>query len=152
MGITAEYLARLHGVQRQQMDEFSARSHQLAAQARDRGAFQREIIPVPGHTPDGFPILVAEDETIRDNVTVESLAELKPVFDPVNGQITAGSSSQLSDGASAMLVMSAARALSLGLPMLATVVSTAVAGAHPSVRGCRALAGRTRAPQGAELP
>lgn len=135
MGITAEYLARLHGVQRQQMDEFSARSHQLAAQARDRAAFQREIIPVPGHTPDGFPILVAEDETIRDNVTVDSLAELKPVFDPVNGQITAGSSSQLSDGASAMLVMSAERAQSLGLPILAKVVSTGVAGVDPSIMG-----------------
>src|SRR5690625_7253541 len=95
------------------MYSFRVHTKQVASQARDRGAVQREIIPVPGHTPDGFPILVAEDETIRDNVTVESLAELKPVFDPVNGQITAGSSSQLSDGASAMLVMSAERAQSL---------------------------------------
>ena len=135
MGLTAEYLARLHGIERQQMDEFSARSHQLAGQARDRGAFGREIIPVPGHTPEGFPVLVTEDETIRDNVSVRSLGELKPVFDPVNGQITAGSSSQLSDGASAMLVMSAERAQALGLPILAKVVSTGVAGVDPSIMG-----------------
>jgi acetyl-CoA acyltransferase len=135
MGVTAEYLARLHGIERRQMDEFGARSHQLACQARERGAFGREIIPIPGHTPEGFPILVTEDETIRDNVTVESLAELKPVFDPVNGQVTAGTSSQLSDGASAMLIMSAERAQALGLPILAKVVSTGVAGVDPSIMG-----------------
>lgn len=135
MGITAEYLARLHGIERQQMDAFSARSHQLAAQARDRGAFEREIIPVSGHTLEGFLVRVTEDETIRDNVSVQSLGELKPVFDPVNGQITAGSSSQLSDGASAMLVMSAERAQALGLPVLAKVVSTGLAGVDPSIMG-----------------
>lgn len=135
MGVTAEYLARLHGIERRQMDEFGARSHQLAGAARERGAFGREIIPIPGHDADGAPIWVDQDETIRPDTTVESLATLKPVFDPKNGQVTAGTSSQLSDGASAMLVMSAERAQSLGLKPLARVVSLGLAGVDPSIMG-----------------
>lgn len=135
MGMTAEYLALLHGINRQQMDEFSARSHQLAAQARANGKFAREIIPVAGHNADGFPIMVDQDETIRPETTVDALAKLPPAFDPKNGQVTAGSSSQLSDGASVMLVMSAERAKSLGLTPIAKVVSTGLAGVDPSIMG-----------------
>lgn len=135
MGVTAEYLARLHGIERRAMDEFGARSHQLAAQARSRGAFRREIIPVPGHSAEGFPVLVEEDETIRPDTTVEGLAELKPVFDPKNGRVTAGTSSQLSDGASTMLVMSARRAADLGFQPIAKVVSLGLAGVDPSIMG-----------------
>lgn len=135
MGMTAEYLALLHGINRQQMDEFSARSHQLAAQARSNGKFVNEIIPVAGHNADGFPIMVDQDETIRPETTVEALAKLAPVFNPKDGQVTAGSSSQLSDGASVMLVMSAERAQSLGLTPIARVVSMGLAGVDPSIMG-----------------
>lgn len=135
MGVTAEYLARLHGIERRAMDEFGARSHQLAAQARSRCAFAREILPVPGHSPEGYPLLVEQDETIRPDTTVEGLAELKPVFDPKNGRVTAGTSSQLSDGASTMLVMSAQRAGDLGFKPIAKVVSMGLAGVDPSIMG-----------------
>jgi acetyl-CoA acyltransferase len=135
MGMTAEYLALLHGINRQQMDEFSARSHQLAAQARSNGKFAKEIIAVAGHNADGFPMMIDQDETIRADTTVEALAKLPPAFDPKNGQVTAGSSSQLSDGASVMLVMSAERAQSLGLAPIAKVVSMGLAGVDPSIMG-----------------
>lgn len=135
MGLTAEYLAQLHGIERDAMDKLSLRSHLLAAKARDTGEFDREIIPVAGHTADGVPAMIAADETIRADTTLEGLAALKPVFDPVNGKVTAGSSSQLSDGASAMLVMSAERAASLGLTPRARVRSQAVAGVDPSIMG-----------------
>jgi len=135
MGMTAEYLALLHGINRQQMDEFGARSHQLAAKARETGKFHREILAVDGHNSDGFLISVDQDETIRPETTVEALAKLPPVFDPKNGQVTAGTSSQLSDGASVMLVMSAERAKSLGLKPIAKVVSLGLAGVDPSIMG-----------------
>lgn len=135
MGMTAEYLALLHGINRQQMDELSARSHHLAAKARAEGRFDREIIAVAGHNSDGFMIMVDQDETIRPETTVEALSKLPPVFDPKNGQVTAGSSSQLSDGASVMLMMSAERAQALGLTPLAKVVSLGIAGVDPSIMG-----------------
>jgi acetyl-CoA acyltransferase len=135
MGITAEYLARLHGIGREQMDAFAVRSHKLAHQARESGKFAREIFPVPGHTPEGFPTLVEQDETIRPDTNMADLAKLPPVFDPKNGKVTAGTSSQLSDGASVMLMMSAERAQVLGLKPLARIVSTGLAGVNPSIMG-----------------
>lgn len=135
MGMTAEYLALLHGINRQQMDEFGARSHQLAAKARETGKFHREIIAVEGHNADGFLVQVEHDETIRPETTVEALSKLPPVFDPKNGQVTAGTSSQLSDGASVMLVMSAERAKALGLKPIAKIVSLGIAGVDPSIMG-----------------
>ncbi|WP_020209669.1 acetyl-CoA C-acyltransferase FadA [Gilvimarinus chinensis] len=135
MGVTAEYLAQLHGIERHQMDAFSLRSHQLAAQARRTGLFEREIVPVEGHDELGNTIMVTADETIREDTTAEGLAALRPVFDPVNGKVTAGSSSQLSDGASAMLVMSYQRACDLGLQPIARILSQAVAGVDPSIMG-----------------
>lgn len=135
MGMTAEYLALLHGINRQQMDELGARSHRLAAAARDGGKFDREIFAVEGHNADGFLTMVKQDETIRDDTTVEALAKLPPVFDPKNGQVTAGTSSQLSDGASVMLVMSAERAAALGLKPIARVLSMGIAGVDPSIMG-----------------
>jgi acetyl-CoA acyltransferase len=135
MGMTAEYLALLHGINRQQMDEFGARSHQLAAKARETGKFKREILAVEGHNADGFLSVIDQDETIRPETTAEALSKLPPVFDPKNGQVTAGTSSQLSDGASVMLVMSAARAQALGLKPIAKVVSMGLAGVDPSIMG-----------------
>ncbi|WP_027331027.1 acetyl-CoA C-acyltransferase FadA [Marinimicrobium agarilyticum] len=151
MGVTAEYLARLHDITRQQMDEFGARSHQRAAAARERGSFGREIIPVAGHNDKGFPLMVADDETIRADTTVEGLAQLRPVFDPKNGQVTAGTSSQLSDGASSMLVMSAERAQALGLTPIARVVSLGLAGVDPSIMGYGPVPATQKALDGANL-
>ncbi|MDO3382313.1 acetyl-CoA C-acyltransferase FadA [Gilvimarinus algae] len=135
MGVTAEYLSQLHGISRAQMDEFSLRSHQLADKARQSGIFAREILPVAGHDERGYSQLICDDETIRADTTLEGLAALRPVFDPKNGKVTAGSSSQLSDGASAMLVMSAERATALGIEPLAKIVSQTVAGVDPSIMG-----------------
>lgn len=135
MGMTAEYLALLHGITREQMDAFGARSHQLAAAATNAGKFAREIIPLVGHDDKGAPVLIEKDETIRPETTVEVLATLKPVFNPKGGTITAGTSSQVTDGASAMIVMSAERAASLGLKPVAKVVAGAVVGVDPSIMG-----------------
>ena len=151
MGMTAEYLALLHGINRQQMEEFGARSHQLAAKARAEGLFKREIIPVAGHNADGFPIMVEDDETIRPETTVEALSKLPPVFDPKNGQVTAGTSSQISDGASVMLVMSAERAQSLGMKPIARVISLGLAGVDPSIMGYGPVPSTEKALQKANL-
>ncbi len=135
MGMTAEYLALLHGITRQQMDAFGARSHQRAAAATDAGKFAREIIPIMGHDEKGAPVLVEKDETIRPETTAEVLATLKPVFNPKGGTITAGTSSQVTDGASVMLVMSGARAQALGYQPIAKILTTAVVGVDPSIMG-----------------
>lgn len=135
MGMTAEYLAMLHGISREQMDQFGARSHQLAAAAREAGKFNREIIPMMGHDANGAPVLIEQDETIRPETTAEGLSQLRPAFNPKGGTVTAGTSSQVTDGASAMMVMSAERAESLGLKPIAKVTATTLAGVDPSIMG-----------------
>lgn len=135
MGLTAELLGRMHGITREAQDAFSARSHQRAYAATQAGQFDDEIIPMEGHDANGFKVLVEHDETIRPDTTVEGLAQLRPVFDPVNGTITAGSSSQITDGASCMIVMSAERAEALGVQPLARIRAMAVAGVDPSIMG-----------------
>jgi acetyl-CoA acyltransferase len=135
MGLTAEYLALLHGITREQMDAFGARSHQRAAAAREQGFFNREIIPIMGHNEVGAPSMIEQDETIRPETTAKILATLKPVFNPKSGTITAGTSSQVTDGASVMIVMSAERASALGLTPIAKIVSMAVVGVDPSIMG-----------------
>lgn len=135
MGITAEYLALLHGISREQMDQFGARSHQRAAKARAEGKFSREIIAMQGHDEQGAPMLIRDDETIRPETTPEVLATLRPVFNPKGGTVTAGTSSQITDGASAMLIMSAERAKSLGLQPIARIVSAGLAGVDPAIMG-----------------
>ena len=135
MGLTAELLGRLHGITRKAQDEFAARSHQLAHSATVEGRFSEEIIPMQGHDADNFSVIIEYDETIRPDTTVEGLSQLKPVFDPKNGTITAGNSSQVSDGASCMIVMAAERAQALGVEPLAKIRSMAVAGVDPSIMG-----------------
>lgn len=135
MGLTAEYLARIHGINRLQQDEFGERSHRLAAAARAAGNFVDEIIPIEGHNENGGLYLMQEDETIRPETSVEGLSQLRTVFDPVNGTVTAGTSSQITDGAAAMLVMSAERANALGLQPMAKIVSVAAAGVDPAIMG-----------------
>ncbi len=135
MGITAEYLGQIHGISREQQDAFGCRSQNLAAEATAAGRFDREIIPVAAHNETGGLFMMNRDETIRPDTKVEDLAQLRPVFDPVNGTVTAATSSQISDGASAMVVMSAEKAQALGLEPVAKVVSMALAGVDPSIMG-----------------
>merc|ERR1711908_176580 len=107
MGITAELLSKQHGISREQQDTFAARSHQQAYHATVNGLFKNEIVPIEGHTSTGALMNFDADEVIREGTTVETLAKLSPVFDPRNGTITAGNSSAISDGASALILMSA---------------------------------------------
>lgn len=135
MGLTAEALAMMHGISREEQDAFAARSHQRAYAAQQADEFEKEIIAIEGHDENGFKTLIEADNTIRPETSVESLSQLRPAFDPRNGTVTAGNSSQITDGASAMLVMSQHRAKELGMTPRARVVSMAVAGCDPSIMG-----------------
>jgi acetyl-CoA acyltransferase len=135
MGLTAELLAIQHGISREQQDAFGARSHQRAHRATVEGRFANEIVPTPGHDQNGIPIMVDSDEVIRPDTTVETLATLRPVFNPKGGTVTAGTSSALSDGASAMLVMSAEAAKAVGVTPIAKIKSMGIAGVDPAIMG-----------------
>ena len=135
MGMTAELLSRKFGITREQQDEFGARSHRKAHEATVEGRFAKEIYAMNGHNADGELVRVTEDEVIRPETTAEGLSQLRPVFDPANGTVTAGTSSALSDGAAAMLVMSADKAKELGLTPRVKIRSMAVAGCDPSIMG-----------------
>jgi acetyl-CoA acyltransferase len=135
MGITAEMLGKMNGISREMQDQFGARSHRLAHEARETGRFDNEIIPIEGHDENGFKSLLEQDEVIRPETTFEVLQGLKPVFVPKVGTVTAGTSSAFSDGASGMLVMSAEKAQALGLKPRAVIRSMAVAGCDPSIMG-----------------
>jgi acetyl-CoA C-acetyltransferase len=130
MGQTAENLALQKNVTRQEMDEFAARSQNLAEEAINNGFWDREITPVT--TPDGT--VVSKDDGPRAGTTVEGLSQLKPVFRP-DGRATAGNACPLNDGAAAVVVMSDTKARELGLTPLARIVSTAVTGLSPEIMG-----------------
>ncbi|WP_017345689.1 acetyl-CoA C-acyltransferase FadA [Pantoea sp. A4] len=135
MGLTAEMLARMHHISREQQDAFALRSHQRAWQATQRGDFRHEIVPTYGHDADGVLQRYDWDEVIRADASLEGLAALRPAFDPVHGSVTAGSSSALSDGAAGLLIMSESKARELGLPPRAYIRSMAVVGCDPSIMG-----------------
>ncbi|MFG1987488.1 acetyl-CoA C-acetyltransferase [Streptomyces albidoflavus] len=130
MGQTAENLARLKGVTREEMDEFGVRSQNLAEEAIKKGFWEREITPVT--TPDGT--VVSQDDGPRAGVTLEGVSGLKPVFRP-DGRVTAGNCCPLNDGAAALVIMSDTKARELGLPPLARIVSTGVSGLSPEIMG-----------------
>lgn len=130
MGQTAENLARLKGISRQEMDEFGVRSQNLAEQAIKNGFWEREITPVT--TPDGT--VVSADDGPRAGVTLEGVQGLKPVFRP-DGLVTAGNCCPLNDGAAALVIMSDTKARELGLTPLARIVSTGVSGLSPEIMG-----------------
>ena len=136
MGETAENIAaeRPH-LTREKQDAFAVRSHQRAVAAMDSGRFAEEIFPVPVPQKKGEPILVATDERPRRDTTLESLAKLKPAFKKEGGTVTAGNSSGLNDGASALLLMSEDKARAMNLKPLARVVTSAAAGVPPRVMG-----------------
>ena len=130
MGQTAENLAGLKGVTREEMDEFAARSQNNAEKSIANGFFDREITPV--QLPDGSTMAV--DDGPRPGVTVEGMSGLKPVFRP-DGRITAGNACPLNDGAAAVVVLSDTKAAELGLTPLARIVSSAVTGLSPEIMG-----------------
>jgi acetyl-CoA C-acetyltransferase len=118
--LTEQCNAAAANLTREEQDEFSARSHQLAAKAWKNGVFDEEVVPVEIPQRKGDPVVVSQDEGIRGETTAESLAGLRPAFSK-DGTITAGSSSQISDGAAAVVVMSKAKAEELGLTWLAEI-------------------------------
>jgi 3-oxoadipyl-CoA thiolase len=134
MGETAENVAEQCGVSREEQDAFAARSQQRAAAAMASGRVADEIVPVLVPQAKGEPLLVDTDEHPRADTTAEGLARLKPAFRP-GGSVTAGNSSGINDGASAVVLVEAELAMRLGLTPLARIVSTAVAGVDPSVMG-----------------
>lgn len=133
MGLTAEKLARQSGIARQEMDEWSVRSHQLAAKALEEGFFADEIMPVSVETPSG-EVVVDHDVSIRQGANIEDMAKLRPAF-KLGGVITAGNSSPVNAGASAMIIMSKEAAKERGIRPLATIRAMASYGVEPSVMG-----------------
>jgi len=132
-GEGAELIAEQWDISREDMDEFSVRSHHRAAKATAEGRFERELLPVAikDDERNDTDELITTDEGIRPDSSVEVLANLKPAFRPENGRVTAGNSSQITDGASGVLIMSDTKAASLGLTPRARFHSFAVAGSDP---------------------
>ena len=142
MGLTAENVAERFGITREEQDRFALLSHQKAAKAIKEGKFKEEIIPVPAKVKeikeDGTvvikEVLFDTDEGVRYDTSLEAMSTLKPVFKR-NGTVTAGNSSQTSDGAAALVLMSRQRAEKMGVKPLATFRSFAVAGVPPEIMG-----------------
>ena len=135
MGLTAEMLGRMNNISREEQDAFGLESHRRAWEATLEGRFNNEIIGIEGHDAAGRLQLCTVDEVIRPDATMEQMQALRPAFDPVGGTVTAATSSALSDGASAMLVMSAQKAKDLGLKPRARIRSMAIAGCDAAIMG-----------------
>jgi acetyl-CoA C-acetyltransferase len=131
MGITAENVAARWGVEREEMDRYAQRSQERAVAAQGDGFFDRELTPYPKE--DGG--VVARDDGPRPDSTLEKLASLEPVFDPVNGKVTAGNACPLNDGAAAVVVLSEEKARELGVKPRARIVASAVSGVDPEIMG-----------------
>ena len=134
MGITAENVAKAHGITREMQDALAFASQQKAAAAQDAGKFKDEIVPVLIPQKKGDALVFDSDEYLNRKSNQEALAGLRPAFDKA-GTVTAGNASGINDGAAAVLVMSAAKAAALGLKPLATIRSYATTGLDPSVMG-----------------
>ena len=134
MGETAENVAAMYNIPREEQDQFALRSHQLAVKAQDDSRWSDEIVPVPIPQKRGEPVLVEKDEGPRPDTSLEKLAKLPPAF-RAGGSVTAGNSSSLNDGASALLVMNEKKAKELGLKPMAKIVSTGIAGVDPRCMG-----------------
>lgn len=131
-GLSAERIAEKWHMTKDELDEFSLNSHQKAIQAQDEGRFAKEIMPVEVTLPDGTKTIVTKDEGPRKDTSMEKLAGLKPSFKE-NGFITAGNSSQISDGAAAILIMSREKAEQLGLKPRFRIVARTVVGSDPTL-------------------
>lgn len=135
VGLTAEMLAKMYKISREEQDAFALRSHQRAAFATKNGLFKNEIVPIAGHNSNGNLFAVDYDEVIRFDASLDGLAALRPAFDPINGTVTAGNSSALSDGASAMLITSESYAKEHNMKPRAKIRAMAVVGCDPSIMG-----------------
>ena len=136
MGHTAEFVAQLYNISREEMDEVALRSHNNAERATLEGDFAEEIVPV--EVPQKRkkpPIIFDKDEHFRPGLTMDQLAKLPPAFVPKIGKVTAGNSSGLNDGSSAMVIMSADKARELGIEPIARIRATGRGACHPSVMG-----------------
>ena len=134
MGLTAEKLARQCGFRREDLDRWAVRSHQRAARAQEEGFFAGEILPLPATDQEGNPFMVDRDQAVRPQATLEELGQLRPVFSE-DGVITAGNSSPLNAGASAMVLMSRRAAEARGVRPLAAIRSLGFVGVDPTVMG-----------------
>ncbi len=150
MGETAENLAEMYSINREDQDRFAVQSHQRAIAAIDSGKFAEEILPVSIPQRKGDPRVVDTDERPRRDTSMEALARLKPSF-RAGGTVTAGNSSGLNDGAAALLVMSAERAKALGMKPLARIVTSAAAGVPPRIMGIGPVGAARKALQRAGL-
>jgi len=133
MGETAEVLAREFGISRDEQDAFALRSHRLAAAAWSEGRMEQEVVPVP--IPPRYTEAAEHDNGIRENQSMEALTRLRPVFDRRYGSVTAGNSSQITDGAAALVLASAEAAHHRGLPVLGRIRSWGFAGCDPARMG-----------------
>ncbi len=127
-GISAELVARKYGIDRRAMDEFSVRSHHLAAEATEKGYLRSQIMPI--EITNGTNEIMDRDEGIRTNASYEAVSRLQPAFNQEH-TITAGNSSQITDGAAAVLLMSKEKATELGLKKRATIIAQKVVGCDP---------------------
>jgi len=150
-GESAERIADKWNVSRVDMDEFTARSHEKADEATKKGYFKREIFPITVSKADGTKVVVDKDEGIRVPVDKQKLAQLKAVFRPQNGRVTAANSSQISDGASAILLCSGAKLKKLGLRPRARVVTRVVVGSDPEMMLSGPIPATVKALQKAKL-
>ncbi len=135
MGHTAEFVAQLHNISREEMDEVALRSHNSAERATIEGEFKDEIVPIEVPQRKKPPIIFDKDEHFRPGLTMEQLVKLPPAFVPKIGKVTAGNSSGINDGSSAMIIMSADKAKELGIQPIARIRATGRGACHPSVMG-----------------
>ena len=136
MGHTAEFVAQMYNISREEMDEVALRSHNNAERATKEGDFKEEIVPVEVPQKKGKPpIIFDKDEHFRPGLTMEALAKLPPAFIPKVGKVTAGNSSGINDGSSGMVIMSADKAKELGIQPLARIKAVGKGACHPSVMG-----------------
>jgi acetyl-CoA C-acetyltransferase len=135
MGHTAEFVAQHLGISREEMDEVALRSHNNAERATNDGSFKDEIVPIEVPQRKKSPLIFDKDEHFRPGITMEQLAKLPPGFLPKNGKVTAGNSSGINDGSSAMIIMSAEKAKELGLTPIARIKASGMGACHPTIMG-----------------
>ncbi|MBN2126090.1 MAG: acetyl-CoA C-acyltransferase [Deltaproteobacteria bacterium] len=135
MGVTAEFVSQLYNLSREELDEVALRSHNNTERATREGDFREEIVPVEMPQKKGPPVVFDKDEHFRPGLTMDQLAKLPPAFIPKIGKVTAGNSSGINDGASAMVIMSADKAGELGLKPIARIKAVGRGACHPSVMG-----------------
>jgi acetyl-CoA C-acetyltransferase len=136
MGHTAEFVAQMYNISRQEMDEVALRSHNNVERATSDGSFAEEIVPVEIPQKKGKPPKIFDkDEHFRPGITMEALSQLPPAFIPKTGKVTAGNASGLNDGASALIIMSAEKAKELGLKPIAKIKAVGYGGCDPTIMG-----------------